>query len=1068
MEHRTRRIAAGVLAAALVVVAACGSSENEHEVALGDEARALAVRLAQAGIAVLAEPSGEPIEAVVEPESPVRLLVWQVHAMELQARNGGGVLASELDAIAATAPGEPTASEMVLAWAVGAPTPAAALAREFVGDQVEMPDVDLSALDADSLAELDRRRSADFAFDATDVTLSDLVLVLFLSDVAAAADLVAEIDGGDEGAGSAAPGGLAALAGPAMLVPASVSASTPGGICSAVVGFVRDVISNVFSVIPKLPEVRRFPWGSLPGFVTDLLTGIANGAVWLWNTVVDGARVVVEGTVLTVTSALLEPIARVAGLVGTLAQIASLMRPWEVTITPEPAVNRKGIAPEGPQPGAVTAGVDLGGYDEWPAHIADCARQAGAPLPPLRPSGNAVQWFALETPPGLVGRVDGFVGTLAADGNARLTYETTVESAELASRGTPAVGRLFVSAQVARDDTHRILQTFEQLLRAELGSIAGVLQPTVWAIVQPQLDAILRDLLAFRDAVGYDDVAITYHVPEDEPPPTPRPRPTPPATSPSPGGPGSGSPGSGPCRSGCAESIGDPHLTTVDGTEYEFQGAGEFVLLRGAGGTVEVQVRYEPLFRESEYDVSVHTAVAARVGDHRVGWYDTGELRVDGEPVTGTGRLILGEGWLAHELGMTTVGFPDGTVMYLVGTSILIDPSDDLRSDGVGLLGRVDPGGFAVPPLPDGTTLPGPLDADAAFEALYRRFGPAWLVSEDASLFDYREGEASADFFLPDFPQPARSLLDLDALDDALRLAGEAACGGLDDARLFARCVFDVGVTGDTTWADGYVVTEGVLVGAAQPPSEETHEGTSDERAPDQPGGAAPAPGRQDEPAVRIAGTVDSLGTPLNGAVQAVAGTVLVARAASCPASVEVEVTLRGSDDTFAGTRTWLCDTMGLVGALADDDDEVVPGEAYVWLASDGVYDVEISTSEGPVDVAVDVYVDPTPTIVRSTGDLGEYSGTYAVHGIADTVVFPLTHAGATVSFPSPVGFGPDGACGGLFFGAPDVGTAQVWNLGFCPHSDEVHVGYLAGLVVPVIVFGRTATPTEISLGPPG
>ncbi len=1066
MGHRMRRSAAALLAAALVVVAACGSSGDEPEEALGTEAREMASRLSKTGIAVLAEPGGQPIEAVTEPESPVRLLAWQVHAMELQARNGAGVVASELDAIAATAPGEPTASEMVLAWAVGAPTPAAALARDVLGDQVEMPDVDLSALDTDALAELDRRRSAEFVFDATDVTLSDLVLVLFLSDVATAAALVAELDGGDDGAGSAAPGGLAALAAPAMLAPASASnASAPGGVCSAVVGFVRDVISDVFSVIPKLPEVRGFPWGSLPGFVTDLLSGIANGAVWLWNTVVEGARVVVEGTVLTITSVLLEPIARVAGLVGTLAQIASLLRPWEVTITPEPAVNRKGVAPEGPLPGAVTARVDLGGYDEWPLHIADCAQQAGAALPPLRPSGNPVQWFALETPPGLVSRVDGLVGTLDADGGARLDYETTVESAEVASRGTPAVGRLFVSAQVARDDTHRILETFEQLLRAELGSIAGVLQPSVWAIVQPQLDAILRELLSFRDAVGYDNVAITYHVPEDEPPPTPRPRPTPPA---SPGAPGSGSPGSGPCRSGCAESIGDPHLTTVDGTEYEFQGAGEFVLLRGAGGAVEVQVRYEPLFRESDYDVSVHTAVAARVGDHRLGWYDTGELRVDGEPVTGTGRLALGDGWLAHELGTTTVGFPDGTVMYLIGASILIDPSDALRSDGVGLLGRVAPGGFAVPPLPDGTVLPEPPDAEAAFEALYRRFGPAWLVPGDASLFDYREGETSEDFFLADFPQPARSLVDLGALDEALRLAGEAACGALGDARLFARCVFDVGVTGDTTWADRYVVIESALVGAAEAPPEEITEATSGERQPDQPDGAAPSPGREGEPAVRLAGTVESLREPIRGAVEGVAGSVLVARAESCPASVDIEVTLRGSDDTFAGARTWLCDTTGLVGALADDDDEVVPGEAYVWLASDGVYDVEISTSEGPVDVAVDVYVDPTPTIVRSSGDLADYSGTYVVEGIADTIVFPLTHSGGTVTFPTPIGIGPGGACGGVFFGAPDVGATQVWNLDFCPHTDELMVGYLAGLVVPAIVFGRTSTATEVSLGPPG
>src|SRR5204863_9443964 len=39
---------------------------------------------------------------------------------------------------------------------------------------------------------------------------------------------------------------------------------------------------------------------------------------------------------------------------------------------------------------------------------------------------------------------------------------------------------------------------------------------------------------------------------------------------------------------------GDPHLTTVDGIQYDFQGAGEFVLLRD-GSAMEVQTRQKPV-----------------------------------------------------------------------------------------------------------------------------------------------------------------------------------------------------------------------------------------------------------------------------------------------------------------------------------------------------------------------------------------------------------------------------------------------------------------------------------------
>ncbi len=71
---------------------------------------------------------------------------------------------------------------------------------------------------------------------------------------------------------------------------------------------------------------------------------------------------------------------------------------------------------------------------------------------------------------------------------------------------------------------------------------------------------------------------------------------------------------------------GDPHIRTIDGVNYDFQSAGEFVLLRDAG--MELQARQSavttagPLRTNAHTGlsscVSVTTAVAIRVGEHRI------------------------------------------------------------------------------------------------------------------------------------------------------------------------------------------------------------------------------------------------------------------------------------------------------------------------------------------------------------------------------------------------------------------------------------------------------------------
>lgn len=1032
--------------------------------------RALIAGLAKAGIAVFEDTdASRPVRPVADPSSPIQLLTWQVEALRLQAASGGGILGADLDAVVDERADEPTATMIVLAWALGADTPGAELAREVLRDHVDLPEAATwrSISTPAELEELDRAHPDRFE-GLGDVTIPDLVLVLFSSDVARAAEAVELTDAEEEALWDVEEGtGF----GRSVLPGQRAGQATPAGagLCSKVVGFVSDVIAQIFSRIPRLTA----PTGGislfgvrLPTVVADVIGGIMTGAAVLWDGIVDGLRVIVEGVVVRITSALLDPIARIAGIVGTLTTVVNLLRPWWIAFDPDPARHRKAIAPEAPLGGAVGTRIDLrGGLEEWPPDIADCARVSGAPLPPLRPSGNAVTWHVEQSPLGLLHRTEPLTGTLDRSARAVYTYETAVEPRSLVEKGKPADGQMYLNATVERGDTAQIMRFFQQAILSQLGSIAAFLAPYVWTVVGPPVREALDKLLAFRDAQGFVIVPIRYHYMEEEPEPEPLPRPLPvPPAPPRPTPP----PDRPPVQcDDCAASLGDPHLITVDGADYSFQGAGEFVLLRSDDGLVEIQVRYEPVGDA----VSAQRAVAALVAGRALMWSFEGVL-LDGEPLRGPttfdGAAVTPRFEGGEAIGVE-VEFPDGSHLLVAGTSLFVHPSADLRDRGVGLLARSGEA-FPLPRLADGTELPEPADADERYELVYERLGPSWAVTDETSLFHYRDGESAATFRTEGFPARSTVRFGFADLDDDERRRGEAACRALTDERLRQRCIFDVGVTADESWATEYTVTEVVLGTSGLPGRGTIGTAPTTTLAPDQ-----PVRGRDGEPAIVLEGLVGGPtgGPRLTGAIEAAEGTVLIARLA-CPDGVTVSITVepRGGE---RGSSERLCDpdlgTIGSRGALARERDEVFQGEGYLWLPASGVYDLEVSaTSEEPVEVSVEVYVDPTPTVVMTTAeDLSDLPGTFRLEGIADTVVYVFGQTEVSVSFDAASGFGTGEACGVLAFGAPSPGERLPWRLDSCAHeSGRVTVGYLSGLfTVPFIVFNRSGQPVTVEIGAP-
>jgi hypothetical protein len=284
---------------------------------------------------------------------------------------------------------------------------------------------------------------------------------------------------------------------------------------------------------------------------------------------------------------------------------------------------------------------------------------------------------------------------------------------------------------------------------------------------------------------------------------------------------------------------GDPHITTVDGTPYDFQSAGEFVLLRDED--VEIQARQSPVETLNPLGpdphsglstcVSLNTAVAIRVGRQRI----TYEPNLSGVPdprglqLRVDGRLVqVGAGGIALRAGgrILRTQAPGGIQIEAPGgTDVVVTPSfwdfhrlwymniNVRRGRGTqGVMGAIAPGNW-LPALPDGTLLgPRPESLSDRFIQLYQTFADAWRVDASNTLFDYAPGTSTDTFSNRDWPlfQPETCRLGeggpvMPPLPPA---TAQQQCRGIVDAVRRANCVKDVMITGEIGFATTYVRTE--------------------------------------------------------------------------------------------------------------------------------------------------------------------------------------------------------------------------------------------------------------------
>ncbi len=416
--------------------------------------------LARSGVGTYASPDDvAPVMPVEGVESPVRLLREQVRAMALEAWGSGGLLGADLDPLAEDAPDLVPASWVVAAYVVGGDTEGAEVARSLMGD----PDVSR----------------------ASSVVVPQLVLTLFVSDLARERMLEAGV------ATAAAGAGVVALA-------AHVR-TAQGDLCSVAADFVNSTLTRVFDAL-------RLDAGGGGGLFSTI-----------WNVVVSVVESAARAIISAFSDTVLAFITHVAAVVGMVVNAVSFIRPWSVALTVSPPVTVKGINGSLGQAGEIVARVDLGGYDDWPPLLKACAAAIGRPLPNLKPEGAPVVWETLAQEPGGLVAPGTQDDRLDPQGVARWRFTTLVDT--VPEPWTLEAGVITTSVIIRRPQLDMLRSiAVEELLGGLPGVVRDVLRP--W--VRDALDKVsgtLDDLVS-RQALGAGTVL--FHVPDEpEPPPEP-------------------------------------------------------------------------------------------------------------------------------------------------------------------------------------------------------------------------------------------------------------------------------------------------------------------------------------------------------------------------------------------------------------------------------------------------------------------------------------------------------------------------------------------------------------------
>ena len=266
------------------------------------------------------------------------------------------------------------------------------------------------------------------------------------------------------------------------------------------------------------------------------------------------------------------------------------------------------------------------------------------------------------------------------------------------------------------------------------------------------------------------------------------------------GGDGGGGPGSPPVPTppggASGSSWGDPHLVTFDRLDYDFQAAGEFIVLTDGNGFT-IQARQVPLGDPSIARVCTNRAVAAAIAGDVVAIYLDGAspLYINHVPTAVSPSMFLPHGGsVSFHNGQYLITWPSGDALavrvtpYALNLFPVLAPISRTLS---GLWGNDDGN-----PNNDIATRSGSVLTNPRFSDLYPAYADSWRIAQSESLFDYAPGQNTSTFTIESFP-PAPALSS--SLSPSAYATAYAVCNGagITAPGLLDACILDYSITAD-------------------------------------------------------------------------------------------------------------------------------------------------------------------------------------------------------------------------------------------------------------------------------
>lgn len=418
--------------------------------------------LAAGGVAVMEDvTSTAPVVALGATASAMRFTRWQVRNLVAEANAKNGYSGSELDAFIAAPAGVPPLSLLLGAWLTRHEGPLATYAQKFMGDQ-------------------------DYKHAAT-IVFPSIVVLTFVADIARVPP-----------AAQATP--TAFDLGPWIASPAEAD----GDACTDISNWVSSVVTSITNAVR------------------------ANGAGWLasiWNVIVTIGGQVFSIVVNGVLQSIVGFVTEIATVVGTLMQVASMFKPWTVTLAADPGSMTLDLAP---LRGAFNA--TLNAHDiAWPATLVGCVKQlSGVDLTVAPYKDTPVTWTKPVGIPALATTV-AQDATLGDDKTAHYTYATISRPPATDCPVLVPSGKLGITVTVSRTD---VSKTIDSLLLLITNKLPAKLQNFLQPYEQPAVDEAKKAIGNFKSPHAAADAQVMELISDPLCPHTPPPGSTPLPTHP--------------------------------------------------------------------------------------------------------------------------------------------------------------------------------------------------------------------------------------------------------------------------------------------------------------------------------------------------------------------------------------------------------------------------------------------------------------------------------------------------------------------------------------------------------